>query len=79
VLGHAAIIQNDPCYWASRSRIARRLNVDQQAWRLLWQIDTDEEAPGFMWGDAGILYIVMPDDDLKALRFDRLLFEWQCD
>jgi len=79
VLGYPAIIQNDPCYWACRSSVGRKLGGDQQAWRLLWQIDTDEEGPGLMWGDAGILYVMIPDADLKDRRFDRLQIEWQCD
>jgi len=78
VLGHAATIQNDPCYWASRSRIGRKLGGGRQAWRLLWQIDTDEDSAGFMWYDAGMLYILIRDEDLKTGRFDRLQFELQC-
>jgi hypothetical protein len=46
-------------------------------WRLLWQVDTDDDA-GFMWGDAGRLYLLMRDADLKAKRFDRAWLVLQC-
>ena len=46
-------------------------------WRLLWQLDTDDEA-GFMWGDAGRLYLLARDEDLKARRFDRAWLVLQC-
>ncbi len=78
ILGYAAIIQDDPCYWASRSRVGHELGGDKKPWRLLWQIDTDENASGFMWGDLGTFYILIMDEDLKNRRFDRLQFGWQC-
>lgn len=46
-------------------------------WRLLWQIDSDDAA-GFMWGDAGRLYLLARDADLKARRFDRVWLVLQC-
>ena len=46
-------------------------------WRLLLQVDSDDEA-GMMWGDAGMLYYWIRDDDLAARRFDRAWCVMQC-
>jgi uncharacterized protein YwqG len=46
-------------------------------WRLLLQIDTDD-AVGFMWGDAGRLYLLARDEDLRSRRFDRAWLVLQC-
>jgi uncharacterized protein YwqG len=46
-------------------------------WRLLLQVDSDETA-GLMWGDAGMLYYWIRDDDLAARRFDRAWCVMQC-
>ncbi|WP_020660377.1 YwqG family protein [Amycolatopsis benzoatilytica] len=40
-------------------------------WVLLAQIDSDGDA-GMTWGDVGILYWLIRDDDLAAGRFDRV-------
>jgi|SRR5580704_11955722 uncharacterized protein YwqG len=47
-------------------------------WRLLLQIDTDEQGPGWMWGDAGVIYFWIKRQDLKALRFDDAWLILQC-
>jgi hypothetical protein len=78
ILGHASIVQDDPCSWTSSEPFRLRTNGDRKAWRLLWQIDTDEEDAGFMWGDMGTLYVLIREEDLRARRFDRLQVEMQC-
>lgn len=44
-------------------------------WTLLGQIDSTE---GLMFGDAGALYLTIPDADLAAGRFDRVMGIMQC-
>lgn len=46
-------------------------------WRLLLQLDTDDDA-GMMWGDAGMLYFWMTQDDLAAARFENCWMVLQC-
>lgn len=46
-------------------------------WRLLLQIDSDDDA-AMMWGDAGRLYFLIREDDLASSVFDRCWFELQC-
>jgi uncharacterized protein YwqG len=59
---------------------SRREEIAEEAkarWRLLLQVDSDDAA-GLMWGDAGILYYWIRDDDLAARRFDRAWCVMQC-
>jgi Domain of unknown function (DUF1963) len=46
-------------------------------WRLLLQLDTDDEM-GWMWGDVGRLYFVIAEDDLRAGRFGGTWLVLQC-
>ncbi len=46
-------------------------------WRLLLQIDTDEEI-GMMWGDCGMLYFFIRVEDLEAGNFDDVWMTLQC-
>jgi uncharacterized protein YwqG len=46
-------------------------------WRLLMQVDTDDAA-NMMWGDAGMLYFWIRDQDLRARRFDKTWMILQC-
>lgn len=46
-------------------------------WRLLLQIDSDDDA-SMMWGDVGRLYFLIREDDLESSAFDRCWFELQC-
>ena len=48
------------------------------SWQLLLQIDTDEEGPGWMWGDAGRLYFWITLEDLAARRFEKCWLILQC-
>lgn len=49
-------------------------------WVLLLQLDTDDEesGPGWMWGDCGMLYFWIRQQDLEARRFDRTWCILQC-
>lgn len=48
-------------------------------WILLLQVDTDENGgPGWMWGDAGIVYFWIHRDDLAAGAFDKAICIEQC-
>lgn len=78
VLGHAATIQNDPRQEArSGGDKVFSGKATGLGWRLLWQIGSDE-APGFMWGDSGAIYIMIRSADLRAGRFNRLWLVSQC-
>lgn len=46
-------------------------------WRLLLQLDTDEEAD-MMWGDCGTLYFWVKEQDAKACNFDDVRLILQC-
>jgi uncharacterized protein YwqG len=50
---------------------------DTSAWRLLLQIDSDDDL-GLRWGECGTLYFGMRADDLRAERFERAVITWQC-
>jgi len=56
---------------------ARRLEPGASAWRLLWQIGSDDQT-GFTWGDGGNLYLLIREQDLRACRFDRAWLGLQC-
>lgn len=59
---------------------AHSLQSDVQGskdFRHLFTIDSDD-APGWMWGDTGLLYFVISEEDLRQHRFDRTQFEMQC-
>lgn len=46
-------------------------------WRLLLQLDSDDNAD-MMWGDAGMLYFMIREPDLRERRFDRVWMIFQC-
>lgn len=56
---------------------AAELRRDAARWRLLLQLDSDDHA-SMMWGDVGMLYFWVRDDDLAAQRFDRAWMILQC-
>ncbi len=92
LLGHPQVIQNPmelECQLASngvycgdatgyRSAQAKALEPGAADWRLLLQIDTDEDGPGWCWGDAGRIYFWIKQQDLEARRFDDVWLVFQC-
>jgi uncharacterized protein YwqG len=61
-----------------QSEAAQRLASGAADWRLLLQIDTDEDGPGWMWGDGGRIYYWIKQQDLASLRFDDAWLILQC-
>ena len=55
----------------------KKAEATQYDWRLLMQIDTDDDAD-MMWGDAGMIYFWIRDQDLRARRFDKTWMIFQC-
>jgi uncharacterized protein YwqG len=90
--GHPRLIQNPmelECQLASngvycggpegyRSEEAERLRAGAADWRLLLQIDTDEEGPGWMWGDVGSIYFWIRKQDLALRNFENVWLVFQC-
>jgi uncharacterized protein YwqG len=91
LLGHAAPIQGDmqlECQLVSnglycgddtgyndpRARILQPGAVD---WRLLFQVDSDDNA-GMMWGDLGRIYYWMRKEDLASGAWDATWLVLQC-
>ena len=56
---------------------AAALRAGVQDWRLLLQFDSDDGL-GVMWGDAGLLYFWIREQDARAGRFDRAWVVLQC-
>jgi uncharacterized protein YwqG len=91
LLGHAIPIQGDVVteaavvtqgvYMGESSAEAEaawdRAFREPTGWRLLLQVDSDDEM-GMMWGDCGMLYYCIRDDDLRARRFDGVWLISQC-
>lgn len=63
LLGYASSLQRDV---HGRKTIRHLLTLDS------------DSSPGWMWGDAGLLYFTIRDDYLQQHRFDRVRFEMQC-
>jgi uncharacterized protein YwqG len=55
----------------------RGLGPGAADWRLLLQIDSEEDA-GMMWGDVGRIYFQIREQDVKDLKFDRVHVALQC-
>lgn len=56
---------------------AKALESGATDWRLLLQMDSDDDL-GVMWGDAGIIYFWIREDDARAGRFDQAWLILQC-
>jgi uncharacterized protein YwqG len=56
---------------------AAALEAGKDDWRLLFQIDSDEDA-GLMWGDVGTVYFWIKEQDARDLKFDRAWMILQC-
>jgi len=92
LLGHAENIQGDMqleaqlvtnglyCGNPSGYNDPRRKLLEKGAddWMLLLQLDSDEDAGNFMWGDCGMLYYWIRAQDLMECRFDRVWMTLQC-
>jgi uncharacterized protein YwqG len=91
LLGHADPIQGDmklECQLVSHGLYcgdgtgyndpkAKVLAPGAAQWRLLLQIDTEEDL-GMMWGDSGRLYFWITEDDLRNKRFENVWMISQC-
>jgi uncharacterized protein YwqG len=66
--------------WNDTKNSEKRKQIVNSAlkWRMLQQIDSEENKTGIMWGDVGRIYYWILEDDLAALRFDRVICEMQC-
>jgi len=56
---------------------AAKLEPDAVEWRLVLQIDSEDDA-GMMWGDVGRIYYWMHHDDLVHRRWERAHLILQC-
>lgn len=56
---------------------ARELEAGVQDWRLLLQVDSDDDAR-MRWGDVGRLYFWICAEDLRERRFDAVWMILQC-
>ncbi|MHB1456140.1 MAG: YwqG family protein [Armatimonadota bacterium] len=84
LLGHPDVLQNDmqlECQYVTngiycgddsylRDPRAASLEAGAADWRLLLQIDTDEDME-MMWDDSGRLYFWIPKDALESRDFDK--------
>ncbi len=51
--------------------------ITESGERLLIEIGCDYMGTGFAWGDGGNLFFIIPENDLKACRFERVRVELQ--
>jgi len=56
---------------------AKALEAGARDWRLLFQVDSDDDLK-VMWGDAGIIYFWIREEDARAGRFDKAWLVLQC-
>ena len=89
LLGHPMEVQGDmaeECQLVTHGMYCGGTDVDPRAeelkpgakdWRLLLQVDTDDDAE-MMWGDCGRLYYWIRQQDLQARDFDRSWMVLQC-
>ena len=59
------------------SNKAEELKKEKNDWKLLFQIDSDDDLE-LMWGDCGMLYFWIKESDGKALNFDNVWLVLQC-
>jgi hypothetical protein len=68
---HRAFGWPDPIQGPMAPECEAMTSTPASDWRLLLQLDTDD-APGWMWGDAGTLYYWVRHQDLTAADFSRV-------
>lgn len=58
----------------------RRKELEKGAsdWKLLLQIDSEDDKTEMMWGDSGRLYFWIRQQDLRELNFEKSWFVLQC-
>ena len=89
MFGYATPVQNEmelECDYVRKGQEMRwdssrdRFISATHDWILLLQIDTDDypEGPGWMWGDAGMVYFWIHRDDLVSGFFDKVICIEQC-
>ncbi len=92
LLGYPQVLQNPmelECQLASngvfcgtpagfQSEQGQALAGGADDWQLLLQVDSDDEGPGWMWGDLGRLYYWVKRQDLASLRFQDAWLVLQC-
>jgi uncharacterized protein (TIGR02996 family) len=66
LLGYPCPLQNDPLH--------------KKTMRHLLTIDSDDGrgGPGWMWGDSGLLYFTIAEEDFQKRHFDKVRCEMQC-
>ena len=71
--GYPYFTQEDPrAYWTLD---------DEEPWRLLLQIDSDDSATNkihIQWGDVGVANFFIKESALKRLDFSNVLYNWDC-
>jgi hypothetical protein len=84
VLGHPDAIQGDMTRRIEYAIAAadlddeiEELETRARTWRLLLQVDSDDNAE-MMWGDLGRIYFWIRAEDLAVRRFERVKLQLQC-
>jgi len=62
--------------WLAQDPGACAMYAELSGWRLLWQIDTDDEL-ALMWGDLGMISVMVRADDLARGDLSRAWADWQ--
>jgi uncharacterized protein YwqG len=89
MFGYASPVQNEmelECDFVRRNEEVQwnsspeRFISATRDWVLLLQVDTDDypDGPGWMWGDAGMVYFWIHREDLAARAFDKVICIEQC-
>lgn len=86
MLGYAQSIQNGNMEEQCEKIYKKSLSASERSssesdghgkWLLLLQLDSDEET-GMMWGDAGMLYFWIREDDLRERNFNDVWMILEC-
>ncbi len=87
LLGHAEPIQDDVQFDCQREANGAQSWNDPHAevpkagaadWRLLLQIDTDDDGDSLIWGDCGRIYYLIRQRDLQRRDFSNVWLILQC-